>query len=140
MTNKVRAAEQRAGVGQSGEDYLEAVLVLGRKAGPVRVTALARRLGVSKPSVVAALSSLERKGLARHERYGGVELTAAGRKVAATVFSRHRLLCEFLEGVLGVGRETAERDACRIEHGLSPETVQRLIQFVRRMAGADGAR
>ncbi len=119
-------------LGSGAEDCLEAVLVLERGGGPVRVTALARRLGVSKPSVVAALAALERRGLARHERYGGVELTAAGRRRARETDRRHQLLREFLAGVLGVSAATAEADACRIEHGLSPETVSRLVTFVRR--------
>ena len=130
MANKLPSAARRNAVGQSGEDYLEAVLVLGRGGDSVRVTELARRLGVSKPSVVNALAALETRGLLRHERYGGVELTARGRRVAREVDRRHRLLRGFLEDVLGVRSRTAEQDACRLEHDLSPETVRRLVRFV----------
>jgi len=130
MANKVRAGEQRPGSG--GEDCLEATLVLGREGGPVRVTALASRLGVSKPSVVSALAGLGAKGLVRHEKYGGVELTPRGRRLARETDCRHRLVRTFLSGVLGVSEPTAELDACRIEHNLSPETVSRLVAFVRR--------
>ncbi len=120
---------------QSAEDYLEAVHVLAGSGEPVRVTDVARHLKVSKPSVVAALDSLERKGFVRHERYGGVELTERGETIAREVYRRHRLLQEFLRDVLGVPDEVAARDACEMEHALSPETVERLLRlvdFVRR--------
>lgn len=119
------------GIGPSGEDYLEAVLVLERSGAPVRVTALADRLEVSKPSVVVALAGLARRGMVSHERYGGVELTSRGRRVARETDRRHQLLRRFLTDVLGVDARTAERDACRLEHGLSRATVKRLVEFVR---------
>jgi len=118
------------GLSQSAEDYLEAVLVLGQSGRMVRVTDLAERLTVSKPSVVAALASLEEKSLVRHEHYGGVELTAAGKSVAEEVYRRHRLLHEFLRDVLGVPDKIAAQDACRMEHVLSPETVNQLVRLV----------
>lgn len=132
MANIVSIHKQRPPLSSGGEDCLEAALVLGRAGYPVRVTALARRLGVSKPTVVAALAALERRGLVRHERYGGVELTAAGRRQATETDRRHRLVRTFLARVLGVNDDVAEQDACRIEHNLSPETVSRLVAFVRR--------
>ncbi len=118
-------------LGQSAEDYLEAVLVLGQSGHVVRVTDLAERLAVSKPSVVAALASLGGKGLVKHERYGGVELTVRGTMLAEEVYRRHQLLQKFLRDVLGVPDAVAAKDACRIEHVLSPETVERLVEFVR---------
>jgi len=118
-------------LGRSAEDYLEAVHVAARTGEPVRVTDIARQLGVSKPSVVSALAGLEAQGLVRHERYGVVELTEAGRDAAETVYDRHRLLLEFLRDVLGVPGEVAARDACEIEHVLSPETVERLVELVK---------
>ena len=130
MPNKVRKAARQADIGQSAEDYLEAVLVLEHKERLVRVTGLARHLGVSKPSVVSALAGLDSKGLVRHERYGAVELTDAGRQRALETYRRHRLLRGFLEEVLQVTPDTAEKDACRMEHDLSPETVERLLKFV----------
>ncbi len=116
-------------LGQSGEDYLEAVLVLGQEKRAVRVKDVAGHLGVSRPSVVLALAGLEAKGLVRHERYGGIELTPSGRRVAQETDRRHRLVRTFLVQVLGVTEATADRDACRIEHSLSPETVSRLVEF-----------
>ena len=120
-------------LGQSAEDYLEAVYVVTQSGSRVRVTDIAERLAVSKPSVVSALSALEEKGLVRHERYGGVELTARGAVLAQEVYRRHRLLQEFLCDVLGVSDRVGAEDACRMEHGLSPETLERLVRLVEFM-------
>jgi DtxR family Mn-dependent transcriptional regulator len=67
-----------------------------------------------------------------HERYGAVGLTEAGAVEAEAVYRRHQLLHRFLREVLGVSEEVAARDACRLEHSLSPETVTRLARFVGR--------
>ncbi len=125
-TNKSASAR----LGQSGEDYLEAVLVLGREKVVVRVKDLAERLTVSRPSVVAALAKLERKGLVRHERYGAVELTGAGTKLAESIDGRHRLLFFFLHETLGLPAGRAAKDACALEHALSAETTATLLRFV----------
>lgn len=119
-------------LGQSAEDYLEAILTLEKTARSVRVKDLAGRMGVSRPSVVAALAALSGKGLVVHERYGGVELTEAGRRAAVEVSRRHLLVRSFLCDVLGVSAKTADADACRIEHALSPETVSRLVNLMTR--------
>jgi DtxR family Mn-dependent transcriptional regulator len=116
----------------SAEDYLEAVYETGRSRDVVRVSEIASRLGVKMPSVVTALHRLARRGLVRHERYGGIELTPRGRRVAQETDRKHRLVKAFLMQVLGVTEATADKDACRIEHTLSPETVARLVEFVRR--------
>lgn len=119
-------------IGRGGEDCLEAILALAEAGPVVRVKDLAERLGVSRPSVVAALSALEERELVRHERYGGVELTGTGRRLASEVSRRHRLLQGFLEEQLGVSTTTAAEDACRMEHVLSQETVRQLVGFVQR--------
>lgn len=128
------------GLGQSAEDYLEAVYLASQSGRPARVTEIAERLEVSKPSVVSALAGLEDKGLVRHERYGGVELTLEGSALAQEVYRRHRLLEEFLVEVLGVSQGAAALDACRIEHVLSQETLRRLVrlvEFMRRNANRE---
>ena len=102
------------------------------------MTGLARWLGVSKPSVVAGLAALERRGLVRHEHYGGVELTASGLPVAERVYRRHRVLEEFLVDVLGVGPAMAATDACLVEHVLSPESMERLVELVEVCRGRIG--
>jgi DtxR family transcriptional regulator, Mn-dependent transcriptional regulator len=118
------------------EDYLEAILALSGTVGtPVRITDLSDRLGVSKPSASVAVKRLADAGLVRHERYGDIRLTPTGGKCAKRVASRHELLFRFLKDVLGVDASIADEDACRLEHDLSPETVECLMHFVEFLMG-----
>jgi DtxR family Mn-dependent transcriptional regulator len=130
MLGKTHSRPDAAALGRSGEDYLEAVLVLGQEKRAVRVKDMADKLGVSRPSVVAALARLERQGMVRHEHYGAVELTEAGARLAASVDERHRLLFSFLHETLGLCREKASAEACALEHALSAETTARLLRLV----------
>ncbi len=120
-------------LGESQEDYLEAILILEKDCKTVRVKDIAGFLKVSRPSVVVALAALAGKGLVRHEHYGGVELTPLGRKVAETVYQRHQLLVTFLRRIVGVSAAVAEADACRLEHTLSPVTLNRLKMLISRL-------
>jgi len=115
---------------QSLEDYLEMVSFLDDE-GPVRVTDIAARLGVSKPSVLAALRALEGQGFLKHERYRTVFLTDDGRKQAALIRERHSMLTSFLRDVIGVSPETADSDACKMEHHLSTETLEKMRALVK---------
>jgi DtxR family Mn-dependent transcriptional regulator len=115
---------------QSLEDYLEMVSFLSDE-GEVRVTDIAARLEVSKPSVLTALRSLEEQGLLEHERYGTVLLTKQGAVQAGEIRERHDLLNLFLQQVVGVDAETAERDACKMEHLLSPQTLAKMKVLVK---------
>jgi DtxR family Mn-dependent transcriptional regulator len=110
---------------ESLEDYLEMVSFLSDE-GAVRVTDIASRLGVSKPSVLTALKNLEEQGLLLHERYQNVTLTKKGNARAAEIRKRHFFLTDFLTDIVGVDQETAERDACKIEHVISPETLKKM--------------
>ncbi|MEO0019402.1 MAG: metal-dependent transcriptional regulator [candidate division WOR-3 bacterium] len=121
----------KTALGESQENYLEAILILGEKQRPVRIKDIARFLNVSRPAVVAAIGILAQKGLVRHEHYGGVELTAKGRLCADGVYQRHLLLERFLREVIGVSREVAQRDACRLEHALSQETIRGLRRLMQ---------
>lgn len=114
----------------SMEDYLERIAVLAEERGVVRVAGLGKALGVKNSSVTAALRKLSERGLVRHERYGYVELTIEGRKIAADVMRRHEALGKFLTEILGVEPETAWKDACDMEHFVSPATSERLAKFV----------
>jgi DtxR family transcriptional regulator, Mn-dependent transcriptional regulator len=115
---------------ESAQDYLEALLLASEDRRTVRISDVARRLGVRLASVVAMLKGLAAKGLVEHERYGLVELTEAGRAEAQEVLARHKAIYRFLNGFLGVREATAEIDACRIEHVLSSDTVKRLLKLV----------
>jgi DtxR family Mn-dependent transcriptional regulator len=110
---------------QSLEDYLEMVSFLSDE-GEVRVTDIASRLSVSKPSVLTALKVLEEQGLIEHERYRTVFLTQQGMVQAAEIRDRHSFLTVFLQDIVGVSAETAEKDACKMEHLLSEETLKKM--------------
>jgi DtxR family Mn-dependent transcriptional regulator len=114
---------------QSLEDYLEMVSFLADD-GEVRVTDIASRLKVSKPSVLTALKILEERGFLEHERYRTVTLTGQGKVRAQEIRERHELLTSFLRDILGVGPENAEQDACKMEHILSEETLKKFKDLV----------
>jgi DtxR family Mn-dependent transcriptional regulator len=115
---------------QSLEDYLEMVSFLSDE-GEVRVTDIAARLGVSKPSVLTALKTLESQGFLDHERYRTVSLTQKGVVQAQEIRDRHSLLTSFLMDIVGVGPETAEKDACKMEHLLSEESLKKIRSLVK---------
>lgn len=101
---------------QSGEDYLEAILGLEKENGIARSVDVAKRLGVSKPSVSRAMGILKENGYIVIGKINSLELTEKGREKAESVYSRHVLLTGFLEKITGVSKDKAEENACRIEH------------------------
>jgi DtxR family transcriptional regulator, Mn-dependent transcriptional regulator len=117
---------------ESLEDYLETIGILRQSEGVARVKDVAARLGVSKPSVHNALHELEDRGLVSHEPYGDILLTKSGQRKSAEILGRHVLLREFLERVVWVDAAVAEKDACRIEHVLSQETVDGIVKLMKR--------
>ena len=116
---------------KSIEDYLKAIYLLKRKKNIVRVTDIASRLGISLPSVTEVIRKLAGKGLVTFERYGPIELTEKGGKIAKRVYGKHKLLAHFFM-MLGVDEKTAMHDACLAEHTLSRKTIGRLKNFVKR--------
>ena len=117
----------------SDEDYLEAVLVLQKKKVMVRSVDLARHMGFSKPSISHAVGVLKNGGFLIVDEDGYFHLTKDGRKVAEKIYERHQFFTEQLVAV-GVDRETAERDACRIEHAISEEAFQKLKASVEKQS------
>ncbi len=117
-------------VTSSLQDYLEVILNLLQEKKTARVTDIADRLDIAKPSVIQALAILKEKGLIRQDRYGPVELTEKGRRYALKVRHRHKIIYGFLTQVLGVSPKAAEKDACLLEHDLSSETFDKLLQFL----------
>ena len=109
----------------SGEDYLEAVLVLQKKKGMVRSVDVARYMDVSKPSVCHAVAALRDGGFLTMDSDYFLHLTDVGREVAEQIYEKHRFFTEMLINA-GVDPITAERDACRIEHVISESSFQRL--------------
>lgn len=120
---------------KSLEDYLEEIHVLIRDKGVARVRDVALALNVKMPSVVKAIGELKKLGLATQEPYGNIELTETGARAAAHVLGRHKVLKAFLLK-LGVRDETAEKDACLMEHILSAETMERVQEFLGNNANA----
>ena len=105
-------------VHESGEMYLEAILVLRRKQDFVRSVDVGEYLGYSKPSVSRAMGLLRKGGLITVERDGGLHLTQEGRELAEKIYERHTVLSRVLIG-LGVPEKIAVEDACKIEHDIS---------------------
>lgn len=118
-------------VTSSLQDYLEVILNLVQENKKARVTDIADRLEIAKPSVIQALTLLKEKGLIIQDRYGPVELTAEGRHYAQKIRHRHNVIYGFLTQVLKVSPQAAEKDACLMEHDLSGETFERLLQFLQ---------
>jgi len=108
------------------QDYLREIYKLGLDGGRVTVTALAKRLGVSPASASAMVKKLAALGLAKHQPYHGIELTAAGEKVALEVIRHHRLLELYLAETLGVDVDKVHNEAERLEHALSEELEERI--------------
>jgi DtxR family transcriptional regulator, Mn-dependent transcriptional regulator len=108
------------------QDYLREIYKLGSSKSPVSVTALAKQQGVSPASASAMVKKLAALGLAVHEPYRGIELTAAGTKVALEVIRHHRLLELYLAETLGVHVDEVHDEAERLEHALSEELEARI--------------
>lgn len=109
----------------SGEDYLEAVLMLQKKNGMVRSIDLARHMEVSKPSVSRAVAILQEGGFLTVDSDYFLHLTEAGREVAEKIYERHQFFTEQLVAA-GVDQETAKQEACRMEHAISDTSFQKL--------------
>ena len=115
----------------SGEDYLETIFILQKQLGMVRSVDVARHMEVSKPSVCHAVAILRDGGFLRMDEDHFLHLTEVGREVAEKIYERH---CFFTEQLIraGVDPETAEADACRMEHAISGESFDKLKQSIRK--------
>lgn len=118
---------------ESGEDYLETILLLDRKTGFVRSVDIASELGYSKPSISRAMTILRNNGYITVESGGRIVLTEMGREKAESVYERHTVISEFLNKVLDVNPEIASQDACRIEHIISEESYQHMKSFMKNL-------
>ena len=117
------------------EDYLEAIFAIKQNREDVRLKDIAEFMHVSAPSALEVLANLETKGFLAHEYYGGIELTAKGRQTAQAVYEKHINLKKFLVSVLGVDARIADEDACRIEHCLSAQSIEKingLMQYLEK--------
>lgn len=112
------------------EDYIEALGFLSAELPEVRITDVALRLEVSKASASRAMTTLREAGYVEQRKYGALRLTGLGAEKAGEVAARHKLLEAFLSGVLGVQNETARLDACRMEHVMSAESIEKLQKYM----------
>lgn len=115
---------------ESGENYLETILILQQRNGNVRSIDIATEMNFSKPSVSRAMSILKKSGYIIMQPDGRIVLTENGLKKAASVLDRHKTLTAFLTDILNVPPDTAEKDACRIEHIISPVTFAGIKRMV----------
>jgi Mn-dependent DtxR family transcriptional regulator len=115
---------------QSAEDYLEAILILQEQYGQVRSIDIVNMLGYSKPSVSIAMKKLRESGYISMAPDGIITLNDSGLEVARRVYDRHQTITELFV-LLGVSREQAAQDACKVEHDLSAETFEKIEDFVK---------
>jgi DtxR family Mn-dependent transcriptional regulator len=126
---------ERSELTAQSEDYLEAIFDLGADTGAARPGDIAGRLGVHKSTVTGALHSLAEKGLVNYAPYEAASLTAEGERLARAVARRHEAVARFLGGVLQFDDHTAQANACRIEHAVDPQVIDRLLRFVDFLEG-----
>jgi DtxR family Mn-dependent transcriptional regulator len=112
------------------EDYLEAIYRLEKKKRMARVRDIAQTVGVSNSTVSAALKSLAGKNLVEYEPYEFILLTPEGREKAAAIVMNHYIMSHFLQSVLALSRERAERIACEFEHAVDQEVIERFVCFL----------
>ncbi len=128
-------------VSTSTEDYLEAIFRLIVQKGAARVRDIADLLSVHKSTVSWTLKGLAEKGLVNYSRYEITTLTTLGEKIAKDVHRRHEVIGRFLTEILGVGDEAAQANACRMEHVVDPEVMERLsllVNYVNRSPAGVG--
>ena len=114
---------------ESGEDYLEAILMIKKRSGNVRSIDVARELSFSKPSVSVAMKNLKTSNYITVDGNGFINLTEAGQEIADKIYERHTFLTNWLTS-LGVDPEVAAEDACKMEHAISSESFSAIKKFV----------
>ncbi len=116
---------------ESGEMYLETILILSQKKNDVRSIDICEEMGFSKPSISRAIHLLEDGGYLEIDNSGYITLTDIGREIAEKIYERHKVLTELFTAI-GVDEETASEDACRIEHVISDKTFQAIKKHMKK--------
>lgn len=116
---------------ESGEMYLETILLLQKKIGAVRAIDICEHMGYSKPSISRAVGLLKSGGYVTADKEGHLSLTEEGRAIAEKIYERHTLLTRFLVA-MGVDEETASEDACKIEHAISDTSFEAIKRYASR--------
>ena len=118
-------------LGKSAEDYLESMIILKEKNGYIRSVDISEFLGVTKPSVSAAMKHLREDGYIEMNRSGFITITEKGLEIADKIYDRHKKLTDFFVA-LGVSYDVAESDACKIEHDISDETFEAICNHTKK--------
>ncbi|MFI3115698.1 MAG: metal-dependent transcriptional regulator [Clostridia bacterium] len=116
---------------QSGEDYLETILLLKREKGYVRSIDIATKLGYSKPSISRAMTILKKENFIVMDEKGYITLTDIGMEMAQKIYLRHETITQFLVKSLNLDEKIAEDDACKIEHVISEETLMKMQDYIK---------
>ena len=122
---------------ESGEMYLETILILSKKSSLVRSIDVCEHMGYSKPSVSRAIGILREAEYITVDKNGHIELTDSGRAVAERIYERHTIFTRFLT-ILGVDPDVASEDACKIEHTISDESFEAIKSFVESNGNGSG--
>ncbi|MFZ5969287.1 MAG: metal-dependent transcriptional regulator [Bacillota bacterium] len=117
---------------ESMEMYLETIHILEKSHGHAHCVEVAKRLGVSKPSVSKAMIYLKDKGLVNKETYGTITLTQKGKELSQQIYTNHKLISLFLEHSLKLTAEEADENACRMEHVLSDSMLEAIEAYLRK--------
>ena len=120
----------KKGLTPTMEDYLEAIYHISQEKRVVRVKDIAEILGVKMPTVTNMLKTLSEKGMIDHEKYEYLELTGKGSHIASEIDQRHQTLKSFLTDILKIDQDQADEDACKMEHSVSPITLERMVEFM----------
>lgn len=118
---------------ESGENYLETILILRERNKMVRSIDIARELGYAKPSISRAVSVLKSNGYIYVDGAGHITLTEMGEALAKKIYGRHKILTSYLIHI-GVNENTAEQDACRIEHIISDQTFEKIKEQLEKLS------
>ncbi len=118
------------GVYESGENYLEAILMLQERNGSARSADVARKLDVSRPSVSRAMSILKQEGYIDIAESGAISFTPKGTETAGKIYNRHRQLTDFIAAITGVPLEQAEENACKIEHVIDEDVFAGILRYM----------
>lgn len=117
----------------SQEEYLKTVYIISKSKKEIRVTDIAQKLGITKPSVNRALKNLKEKNYITYEAYGEIKMTEQGEKIAQEILKKEDLIKIFLIDVLGIKKENAETDATMMKHSLSEETEEKLEKYINKI-------
>lgn len=114
---------------ESSEMYLETIYLLEQEHGHAHGVDIAEKLNVSKASVTKAVKNLKTNGFINHESYGTITLTSQGKDISESIYLKHKLISRFLIDSLGVTKSVAASNACKMEHIISDELIEAIVNF-----------